>query len=164
MIKRNTNTIHLLLAAILFISLGSCVPKNKLAEEEQTQINDYLSRNAGLSFVKKPSGLYYLEVVPGTGLTPVVSDSAFVLYTGKFLDGQIFDENVSSGKLYEFKVGLNIAGFDEGVTLMKQGGKSTFLVPSSLGYGAYGSYPYIAGYTPLLFDVELVKVVRHIGK
>jgi FKBP-type peptidyl-prolyl cis-trans isomerase FkpA len=56
-----------------------------------------------------------------------------------------------------------IAGFDEAITYMSVGGKSQLIVPSSLGYGTQGYYT-IAGYTPLLYDVELVKVVPGPGK
>ncbi len=65
---------------------------------------------------------------------------------------------------YKFVVGENISGFDEGITLMAEGGKSTILIPSSLAYGTIGRYPGIPGYTPLLFDLELVKVVQNSGK
>ncbi len=111
----------------LAISAVSCDPSTKLRKQENEEIQNYLSQNSNLNFVKQPSGLYYLEVVPGTGTVPVVGDSAYVKYTGKFLDGTIFDSNVSTGTLYGFIVGLNITGFDEGITLMKAGGKSTFL-------------------------------------
>jgi len=164
MIRKNTGIIIMVIAAILLISLESCDPTKKLEKAENDKIQEYLGNNSNLDFVLKPSGLYYLELVAGIGVSPVKTDSAYVRYTGKFLNGQIFDSNVSSGVLYGFIVGQNITGFDEGVTLMKAGGKATVLVPSELGYGTRGSPPYISGYTPLLFDIELVKVVPNTGK
>jgi len=162
MIRKNIRSINLFFSAVLIISLVSCDPSKKLTREEDDMIQDYLSQHSNLNFVLKASGLYYLEVVSGTGLTPVISDSAFVRYTGKFLDGTVFDSNVGAGQpLYAFTVGQNITGFDEGIMLMKADGKSTLLIPSELGYGTYGSPPYIQGYTPLLFDIELIKVVPH---
>jgi len=134
-----------------------------MEKQEKEEIEAYLSANDTLDFVKQPSGLYYHEVVAGTGISPERADSAFVKYTGKFLSGGIFDSNVSSGKLYGFIIGQNITGFDEGITLMKPGGKSTILIPSKLGYGAMGTYG-ISGYTPLLFDIELVKTVPYTGQ
>jgi FKBP-type peptidyl-prolyl cis-trans isomerase len=148
----------MLLAVVLVLLSVSCNPSKKYEREEKDKIADYLQANKNLNFVKEPSGLYYLEVVAGTGSSPVAGDSAYVNYTGKFLDGKVFDTNISLGQLYGFIVGQNIIGFDEGVTRMKEGGKSTLLIPSSLAYGTYGS-SIIPGYTPLLFDVELVKVV-----
>jgi FKBP-type peptidyl-prolyl cis-trans isomerase FkpA len=164
MIRKNFQAAISLLAAILMISAVACSPENKAAKLEQENIDAYLAQNSNLNFVKKPSGLYYYEVTAGTGISPVVGDSAWVKYTGKYLDGTIFDSNVTTGTLYRFVVGHNITGFDEGITLMKVGGKSTLLIPSSLAYGATGNYPYIAGFTPLLFDIELAKAVHPAAK
>jgi FKBP-type peptidyl-prolyl cis-trans isomerase len=158
MIKKISRVTLPFLAFSLMVFAVSCDPSSKYEKNEKDQISSYLKENSNLNFVKQPSGLYYLEVVEGTGISPVAGDSAYVNYTGKFLDGKIFDSNVTQGKLYGFIVGQNIIGFDEGVTKMKEGGKSKLLIPSSLGYGTYGTYS-IPGYTPLVFDIELVKVV-----
>jgi len=163
MTVNKNSTLTLLVTAVLIILLVSCDPSKDLQKEEDQKIQDYLSSNSNLNFKLQPSGLYYLEVVAGTGDLPAVNDSAYVKYTGKFLDGTVFGSNVSSGLLYGFIIGQNIIGFDEGITLMKQGGKSTLLIPSKLGYGAMGSYS-ISGYTPLLFDIELIKFVPYTGK
>jgi len=158
MIKKNFQTILLLLAAVLIISLVSCDPSKRYEKQERNDIEDYLSANTDKNFQLQPSGLYYLETLAGTGISPVLNDSAFVRYTGKFLSGNIFDSNVTLATPMGFIVGNTISGFSEGVTLMKAGGKATLLIPSELGYGTQGSYPYISGYTPLLFDIELVRV------
>lgn len=163
MIRRNVSPYILITAVLVMFTVVSCDPTKKMEKKEKEQIQEYLGQNSTLNFVKKPSGLYYLEVTPGTGLSPVRTDSAYVKYTGKFLDGSVFDSNVTSGKLYGFIVGQNITGFDEGITLMKPGGKSTLLIPSDLAYGSMGTYG-IAGFTPLLFDIELIKVVQYTGK
>jgi FKBP-type peptidyl-prolyl cis-trans isomerase len=160
---KNFRTIILSGAVLLMLSLISCDPTKKMEKQENEDIQTYLTQNANLIYVKQPSGLYYHEVTPGTGISPVRTDSAYVKYTGMFLSGTVFDSNVSSGTLYGFIVGQNITGFDEGVTLMKQGGKASLLIPSKLGYGATGTYG-ISGFTPLLFDIELVKVVPYTGK
>jgi FKBP-type peptidyl-prolyl cis-trans isomerase len=158
MIKKNFQTILLLLAAGLIISLVSCDPSKKYERQERNDIQDYLGTHTDLNFQLQPSGLYYFETLTGTGITPVLNDSAFVKYTGKFLNGYTFDSNVTTGTLFGFRVGVGITGFSEGIMLMKAGGKATLLIPSNLAYGSQGSYPYISGYTPLLFDVELVRV------
>jgi FKBP-type peptidyl-prolyl cis-trans isomerase FkpA len=165
MIRKKFWTINILLNVILMVSVVSCNPEKQFEEDEKANIQDYLNKNSTLNFILKPSGLYYLEVVLGTGLSPVLNDSASVIYTGKFLDGTVFDSNVESGILYVFKIGDSvqgvIPGFEEGVTLMKEGGKSTLLIPSKLAFGKYGSNNgYIPGFTPLLFDITLVKVVK----
>jgi FKBP-type peptidyl-prolyl cis-trans isomerase FkpA len=160
MIRKKIGVIMPLLAVLLTVSLISCDPSKKLKKQEEEEIQTYLTQNSTLNFVKQPSGLYYLEVVLGTGVSPVINDSVYVNYTGKFLDGTIFD-----ARLLKAVVGNQLTGFDEGLTLMKAGGKSTLLIPSSLAYGSTGSYGgAISGYTPLLFDLELVKVIPHTGK
>jgi hypothetical protein len=131
------------------------------AQVEEEMIQNYLINNPDLDFQKQSSGLYYLEVLAGTGPAPSTNDSVYVFYTGKFLDGTIFGSNVPSGILYGFRanIGENIPGFDQGVMLMKEGGKATIILPSVLGYGTVG-VPWIPGYTPILFDIELVRVVK----
>jgi FKBP-type peptidyl-prolyl cis-trans isomerase len=163
MTRKKSGVIFSLAAVLLTLSLISCDPSKKMQKQEDDEIQAYLTENSTLNFVKQASGLYYLEVVTGTGISPVRTDSVYFNYTGKFLDGTIFDSNSTTGKSFGSIVGASIVGFDEGLTKMKAGGKSTFLIPSSLGYGSVGTYG-ISGYTPLLFDVELVKVVPYTGQ
>lgn len=159
MVRKFNQAVFLLIAAILMVSLWSCDPSKKLEDEENAKIQEYLGNNSMLNFVHKTSGLYYLEVLAGTGIVPADHDTAYVKYTGKFLDGTVFDTNVGTTDTLIFPVneGWIIAGFDEGVSYMATGGKAICLVPSNLGFGAAGNY-FINGYTPLLFDIELIKV------
>src|SRR5512140_2422750 len=113
MIRKNLKVIMPLAAFVLTLSLISCDPSKKMQKQEDEQIQTYLTENSNLEFVKQPSGLYYLEVVPGTGISPVRTDSVYVNYTGKFLDGTVFDSNSITGKLFGTIVGINIVGFDE---------------------------------------------------
>jgi FKBP-type peptidyl-prolyl cis-trans isomerase FkpA len=163
MIKKNNQTILLVLMAILMISLGSCDHTGKYEKEQNEKIQEFISKNSNLNFVLKPSGLYYLEVLKGSGPSPVTNDTAYVKYTGKFLDGTTFESNVGTRDTLIYLVGyLNIPGFDEGVTYMRVGGKAIFLIPSNLGYGNTGYY--FPAYTPVLYDAELVKLVAGPGK
>jgi peptidyl-prolyl cis-trans isomerase A (cyclophilin A) len=81
------------------------------------------------------------------------------------LDGTVFDTNVGKADTLKYRVneGQIISGFDEGITYMKVGGKATFLIPSKLAWGPTG-YAIIPGYTPVIFDVELVRVKLASGK
>ena len=159
MIKKYYRLILLFLMAGLILFLGSCNPARKYEKAEKDSIQSYLSSNPADTFQLKTSGLYYHDVLVGTGRTPVTGDSVNVQYTGRFLNGNVFDTNIGGADL-KFAVddGSIISGFNEGVTYMKAGGKATFLIPSSLGYGTVGFYT-IPGYTALLYDVELVKVI-----
>jgi FKBP-type peptidyl-prolyl cis-trans isomerase FkpA len=163
MTRKKSGFVFSLAAVLLTLSLISCDPTKKYQKQEDEEIQSYLTENSTLDFVKQASGLYYLEVVAGTGISPVRTDSVYINYTGKYLDGTIFDTNSTTGKPFGSIVGKSIVGFDEGLTKMKVGGKSTFLIPSKLGYGSMGTYG-ISGYTPLLFDVELLKVVPYTGQ
>jgi FKBP-type peptidyl-prolyl cis-trans isomerase FkpA len=153
--------ILLLLSMTILISVSSCDKTKQYEKEEQTQINAYLERNSSIDFERKPSGLYYHVIVAGTGRVPVNSDTVSVKYIGKFLDGKVFDTNVGTTKTLDVIVGAPglIEGFAEGITYMAEGGKSLLLMSSSLGYGSVGvPYGGISGFTPLLFEVELIRV------
>lgn len=159
MIRKGSLITVVVLSALIVLTVESCDPAKKYEKQEQENIDKYITDNPNFSFTKKPSGLYYYELVTGTGIMPVKHDTAYVKYTGKFLNGTIFDTNVGKADTLKVPVdeGWVIAGFDEGITYMKVGGKSTFMIPSYLGYGS-SQYYSIPGYSTLLFDVELVKV------
>jgi FKBP-type peptidyl-prolyl cis-trans isomerase len=162
MIKKVYQASMLLVVAGLSMVLVSCDPSAKYEKEEKQAIADYLSTSQ-YDFEQKESGLYYFETLTGTGDSPAVNDTAYVVYTAKFLDGIVFDTNVGKAALpFPVGVGYAIDGFDEGVSYMKVGGKSIFLVPSNIGYGSTGKGS-IGGFTPLLFEVELKNVV-HVAK
>ncbi len=165
MVGKNSFKGLMLLVSVLAISLYSCNPARQYEKEEASAIEDYISKNPNLDFEHKESGLYYYEMEAGTGRTPVAHDTAYVMYTGKFLNGTVFDTNVGTTDTLIFAVdeGWMITGFDEGITYMKEGGKALFLIPSSLAYGPSGYYT-IGGYTPILYEVYLARVVPGTGK
>ena len=111
--------------------------------------------------MKTASGLEYIETVAGKGTQAVAGKTVKVHYTGKFLDGRVFDSSISRGEPIEFKLGQGhvIKGWDEGIALMKVGGKAQLTIPPELAYGERGAG---GGVIPpnatLMFDVELVEV------
>ena len=164
MIKKISQSILLFLTVGLILSLGSCNPASKYEKAESESIQNYLNNHPADTFDLKKSGLYYHKVLEGTGRTPVLHDTAYAIYTGMFLDGTVFDSNVGKDQLkFPVAEGYLIAGFDEGIQYMNEGGKATFLIPSKLAYGSQGYYT-IGGYTPLLYEVELVHVTPGPGK
>jgi peptidylprolyl isomerase len=110
--------------------------------------------------MKTQSGLEYIEVEAGTGAQAEAGKTVSVHYTGKFQDGSVFDSSVSRGEPIEFKLGVGqvIKGWDEGIALMKVGGKAQLIIPPTLGYGEKGAGGVIPPNATLVFDVELVKV------
>jgi peptidyl-prolyl cis-trans isomerase A (cyclophilin A) len=99
-------------------------------------------------------------VQAGTGAQAAAGKTVSVHYTGKFLDGKVFDSSISRGEPITFKLGVGqvIKGWDEGIALTKVGGKAQLIIPSNLGYGERGAGGVIPPNTTLVFDVELVDV------
>jgi FKBP-type peptidyl-prolyl cis-trans isomerase len=162
MIKMNNLIKNVLFTGLILILVSSCDPTKKYEKEQDEEIQNYLLQHPDLSFVLKSSGLYYMDIAVGTGDQPATGDTAFVYYTGYFLDGSKFDTNVG-GDVYSYPVngGWVIPGFDEGVMLMKVGGSARLLMPSSLGYGNSGYL--MPAFTPLLFEVMLDSLVAGPG-
>jgi FKBP-type peptidyl-prolyl cis-trans isomerase len=125
-------------------------------QKEQDMLNQYII-DSNITVEPKTSGLYYIETLAGSGEKVTVGRLITVKYVGKFLDGTVFDQ--SGVEPFEFMVGYGevISGWDEGVRYMKDGGKATLIIPSTLGYGPYGKGT-IPGYTTLLFDIEITNV------
>lgn len=126
--------------------------------KEPTEILAYV-KEKNISAKPSKTGLYYIETIKGTGAKAAAGKKVKVNYTGKLLDGTVFD--TSEGKEpIEFTVGAQqlIPGWEEGILKMNKGGKATLLIPSELAYGANGAGNSILPYTPLLFDLELIDV------
>src|SRR5512133_3113881 len=126
-IKRRISSITAALVVFALI-MGSCMKHEDLSSREQANIQDFITKNPDLHFTQKESGLYYFEITPGTGDALNPHDTAFVIYTGMFLNGSVFDTNVGGDTFY-FPVGESdkqwvIPGFDEGISYMKKGSKS----------------------------------------
>ncbi|HSP56626.1 MAG TPA: FKBP-type peptidyl-prolyl cis-trans isomerase, partial [Dehalococcoidia bacterium] len=107
------------------------------------------------------SGLKYVDIEQGTGITPAAGQRVSVHYTGWLQsDGTKFDSSVDRGQPFEFTLGQGnvIAGWDEGLATMKVGGKRRLIVPPDLAYGAEGVAPAIPPNATLIFDVQLLDV------
>ena len=130
-----------------------------LAAKEKTASEAFLTKAAAEKGAqKKPSGLIYTEIAAGTGPSPTAADAVKVHYTGKLIDGTVFDSSVQRGQPAEFTLGGVIPCWQEGVALMKKGGKAQIVCPSNLAYGDAGSPPKIKPGATLIFDVELLEV------
>ena len=144
---------------------------------ETTGAAQYIT-NHKLVLKTTPSGLMYVITQPSSGLKPLKGDTLLVNYAGRTLNDKVFDSSIESiakgaglqqpGRTYEpiqviVGTGAVIPGWDEGLLLLNQGSKATFIIPSSLAYGDHGSGDDIKPYSTLVFDVELVKVkpVKH---
>ena len=119
----------------------------------------FLAENAkkpGVTTTK--SGLQYEVLVEGTGRQPKASDTVRCHYEGTLLDGSVFDSSYRRGEPADFGLRQVIAGWTEGVQLMKEGAKYRFFIPYNLAYGERGAGASIPPYSALIFDVELLNI------
>jgi peptidyl-prolyl cis-trans isomerase A (cyclophilin A) len=111
--------------------------------------------------MKTESGLDYNELTAGTGVQAAAGKTVKVHYTGKFPDGKVFDSSIPRGEPLAFELGAGrvIKGWDEGIALMKMGGKAQLTIPPHMAYGERGAGGGVIPPTAtLVFDVELVEV------
>jgi FKBP-type peptidyl-prolyl cis-trans isomerase FkpA len=141
--------------------------KEKAAQQmpvDDRMLQDYFAKN-NIKAQKTASGLYYTIQKPGSGPNVAKGQVASVRYTGKTLDGKVFDSNVDTtvthnSQLLTVPVGAHnvIPGMDEGLELLKKGSKATLYMPSPLAYGPQSPSPAIPANSILIFDVEIVDV------
>lgn len=131
--------------------------QGKAAKEEGER---YLADNATREgVVTTKSGLQYKVLSEGTGRSPKATDKVRCHYEGFLIDGTVFDSSVQRGEPADFPLQGVIAGWTEGLQLMKEGGKTRFFIPYRLAYGEGGAGSSIPPYAALIFDVELIKVL-----
>lgn len=135
------------------------------ANPDDYLIQKYLADNKITNAQKTASGLYFVPTSTNpTGTPAAAGKTVSVLYTGKLLDGTVFDaSSLRNNAPLTFVVGATpkqaIAGFDEGINLMRKGEKATLLLPSALAYGATGATGTSIGpNTVITFDVEVTDV------
>lgn len=106
------------------------------------------------------SGLQYKFLTEGTGSTPGPEDIVKVHYTGKTIDGNKFDSSYDRGEPAQFRVSNVIRGWVEGLQLMKEGSKVMLYIPFDLAYGERGAGNVIKPFETLIFEVELLEVIK----
>lgn len=131
------------------------------AAENKKKGLDFLTKNKTNPKVKTTaSGLQYEVLQEGDGKTkPKASDVVQVKYTGKLMDGTVFDStDKNGGAAMDINLGAVIKGWTEGIQLMSKGSKYKFYIPSDLAYGDQGAGGAIPGGATIIFDVELVNI------
>ena len=106
------------------------------------------------------SGLIITTLKPGTGAAPKATDKVKVHYHGTLTDGTVFDSSVQRGEPITLPLNGVIKCWTEGVSMMKVGGKSKLVCPSDIAYGDQGRPPVIKGGATLVFEVELLEIVK----
>lgn len=135
--------------------------KSEKAAGEKKIGTDYLEKNkTNPGVVALPSGLQYQVIKEGTGPKPTINDKVRVHYQGTLISGKIFDSSIQRGEPVEFPVNGVIPGWTEALQLMPVGSKWKLFIPSDLAYGDNGSGADIKPGSTLLFDVELLDIVK----
>jgi FKBP-type peptidyl-prolyl cis-trans isomerase len=131
------------------------------ADKEKGKSAGYLaSRSKEKGAVKTESGAIVIPVKEGTGASPTAADKVKVHYTGKLVDGKVFDSSVQRGQPAEFPLNGVVKCWTEALQKMKVGGKATIVCPSEIAYGEQGRPPVIPGNAVLTFDIELLAIVK----
>ncbi len=132
-----------------------------LSTNNKSEGEAYLAANgAKEGVVTTDSGLQYKEVTAGEGDVPSPEDTVTVHYKGTLIDGTVFDSSYERGQPATFPVGGVIPGWVEALQLMNVGDKFELTIPSDLAYGPGGTGPVIGPNATLLFEVELLEVVK----
>ncbi|MEY3387052.1 MAG: hypothetical protein RIR53_1863 [Bacteroidota bacterium] len=133
----------------------------KAGEENGKKGEAFLAENKKDPAVKvTASGLQYKVIKEGTGNKPSKANTVKVHYTGKLIDGTVFDSSVERGEPIEFPLANVIAGWTEGVQLMPVGSKYMLYIPSNLAYGTNGYGQTIGPNSTLIFEVELLEITK----
>lgn len=144
---------YLLLLAVFVAAFSSCSKDSfdpaKQAAKDDAAIQTYIAAN-NITATKDPSGVYYQVITPGTGAYPNANSLITVNYTGKLLNGTVFD----SGNLPSTALNTLVKGWQYGIPHINTGGRILLLIPSALGYGnsAQGSIP---ANSVLIFTIDL---------
>lgn len=133
----------------------------KMGEVNAKAGENFLAENAKRPEVKTTAtGLQYEIVKEGDGPTPNRGDRVTVHYTGKLIDGTVFDSSVERGEPATFGVTQVIPGWVEALQMMKTGSQWRLYIPSKLAYGPNGAGGVIGPNATLIFDVELIKIEK----
>tara|TARA_R110002111_G_scaffold40640_1_gene75891 strand:+ start:649 stop:1323 length:675 start_codon:yes stop_codon:yes gene_type:complete len=131
------------------------------AAKKQKESDAFLAKNAKEDgVVVTATGLQYKIIEEGKGKSPTSEDKVVAHYTGKLLDGTVFDSSHERGEPATFPVSGVIKGWQEALPMMKEGSKWQLVIPASLAYGDRGVGQLIGPNETLMFDIELVSIAK----
>jgi FKBP-type peptidyl-prolyl cis-trans isomerase FklB len=153
---------------MVFINQREAEKTKKQAELNKETYKDYVEQNTAFLAKNKektgitvtPSGLQYEVIKMGTGPKPTKESTVKVHYAGTLIDGTEFDSSIKRNEPAQFPVGGVIAGWTEALQLMPVGSKFKLYIPESIAYGAAGAGGVIKPYSTLIFEVELLEIVK----
>ena len=129
------------------------------AEKTKAEGEAFLASNkTKQGVITTESGLQYRVITEGTGKKPTLEDVIIIHYTGKLLDGTVFDSTMDRNEPLTYPVNGFVEGWKEGLQIMPVGSKYIFWIPSELAYGEYGMPPTIKPNSMLEFEMELLGI------
>ena len=135
--------------------------EEKMNAENIEKGKAFLAENAKKEgIITLPSGLQYEVITEGNGKKPSATDRVKCHYEGTLIDGTLFDSSIKRGQPAVFGVNQVIKGWVEALQLMPEGSKWKLYIPSELGYGSQQAGEMIPPYSTLIFEVELIKVIK----
>ena len=133
---------------------------SKLEAQKEEGVTFLKSNRDKEGVVELPNGMQYMELKKGMGASPMVSDIVKAHYRGALLDGKEFDNSFMRGQPFTAPLGSLIKGWQEALPLMQEGSLWRLWIPSELAYGDRGAGQDIPGGATLMFDVELLQVIK----
>ncbi len=154
-------TLSLLVASSVFLT--ACGANTNNTTVDLGNLNSQQTQQKGNTMADYRGDVNELKIedqVVGTGAEVKAGDTIEVHYTGKLLDGKVFDSSIPRGQTASFAIGVGqvIEGWDVGLIGMKEGGKRTLTIPPEMGYGARGAGASIPPNASLIFEVELISI------
>ncbi len=151
-----------------FINDRETAKAAQTAEQNKVTYKDYIAQNEDFLAKNKekpgvivtPSGLQYEVIKMGTGPKPTAESTVKVDYVGTLIDGTEFDSSVKRNEPATFPVSGVIPGWTEALQLMPVGSKFKLFLPESIAYGANGAGEIIKPYSTLIFEVDLLEIVK----
>jgi FKBP-type peptidyl-prolyl cis-trans isomerase len=153
---------------MVFINKRDAAKASKKAEVDKVKYKDYIDQNEAFLAKNKEkagvtttaSGLQYEVIKMGTGTKPTASDKVKVQYVGTLIDGTEFDSSIKRNQPATFPVSNVIPGWTEALQLMPVGSKFKLYLPAAIAYGASGAGEVIKPFSTLIFEVELLEIVK----
>lgn len=165
--KKVNNILKVLILLIGFAAIFSSCKKDSTEYSSYTAENEAIlikawkkqMKSENVAFDSTASKIYYIVDTTKVGTGPKVTsgNTVTVSYTGRYLDGTLFDFSEKFVYVHKATDQRMIAGWEEAIELLNKGSRAAFLIPSSLAYGPYGFYS-IPPYCPLLFTMEILDI------
>jgi len=160
-VMENRSTLFSMEEAIDRINNAFAAAQTEYIERALAETEAFLAANAARpGVIVTPSGLQFELISEGSGERPGIADTVLVHYEGTDIYGTVFDSTYEYGEPLEIPLDRVIPGWSEGLRMMREGSRARLYIPPDLAYGEQGASGLIAPYAVLIFDVELLAIIR----